>query len=247
MSFFNWFSGKSRQGKSAPGSAQRRAQAGRDKLDASLPQRLVPESAGGGRLKRHARREQLYVAIREAMTRAGMLSSSYKFKVLSLDQPGNEFLVMVDLMKPNGGSPESLSGIEGLIVHNAKARFEITVPAVYWRLEERFADKFTLHSGAQAQMAMPHGDAAVAAARAAPWLAQSGAVRHEPIEADEVAAFKQALQAASPQGGPDVRAQGVKTRSGPRSSTLRTGFEETEMPVPDSSPALSNTQYGDLN
>ncbi len=242
MSFFNWFSGRF-----APDSAQRRAQAGRDMPDASLPQRLVPESAGG-RLKRHARREQLYVAIREAMTRAGILSSSYKFKVLSLDQPGNEFLVMVDLVKPDGVSPGGLSGIEEFIVHNAKARFEITVPAVYWRLEERLADKFSLHSGTPAQMTMPHGDTAVAAARSALWRAQSGAARHEPIEADEVAAFKQALQAASSQGGSAaLRAQGVKIHSGPRSSTLLTGFEETEMPVPDSSPVLSNTQYGDLN
>ena len=34
------------------------------------------------KLKRHTAREQLYVAIREAMTRAGVLSASYKFKVL---------------------------------------------------------------------------------------------------------------------------------------------------------------------
>ena len=31
------------------------------------------------KVKRHARREQLYGAIRESMTRAGMLSASYKF------------------------------------------------------------------------------------------------------------------------------------------------------------------------
>jgi hypothetical protein len=30
--------------------------------------------------------EELYVAIRESMTRSGVLSSSFKFKVLSLDQ-----------------------------------------------------------------------------------------------------------------------------------------------------------------
>lgn len=247
MSFFNWFAGKSQQAKSAPGNAQQRSQASRDRPAASLPQRLAPESSGGGRLKRHARREQLYVAIREAMTRAGVLSASYKFKVLSLDQPGNEFMVMMDLVKATDASPEELAGIEELIVQNAKARFEITVPAVYWRLGERTTDKPCLHFREEAQTATLRGGDAVAAARAAFGLAQQGTARYEPIEADEVAAFKQALQAASSQGGPVAAVKGVKTRSGPRSYTLLTGFEETEMPVSDSLPALSNTQYGDLN
>ena len=44
-----------------------------------------------------ARRELLYAVVREAMVRAGVLSSSYKFKVLSLDPRGRQFLVMVDL------------------------------------------------------------------------------------------------------------------------------------------------------
>lgn len=233
MSFFNWFSGKSSQAKFTANEAPGHLPAGRTTAAAGAPPRLQAETArlgdGGGRLKRHARREQLYVAIREAMTRAGVLSASYKFKVLSLDQPGNEFLVMMDLLKAGDDLPGQITEIESLIVQSAKARFEITVPAVYWRIDDLAAGKALANSP-----------------EVAPKVAPPAVARYEPIEADEVAAFKQALQAASPQGARVAAAQGVKTRSGLRSYTLLTGFEETEMLMSDSVPALSNTQYGDL-
>lgn len=249
MSFLNWFSGKSRQIKFAASDAPGHDRADRGQTAARAPQRPVPETSGrgaAGRLKRHARREQLYVAIREAMTRAGVLTASYKFKVLSLDQPGNEFLVMMDLAKGGDDLAAQIADIEALIVDNAKARFEITVPAVYWRVDDGPADKPSRKLGEAAQKDALQGAAAVAAARAALKLGQPGSARYEPIEADEVAAFKQALQAASPQGAPVAAAHGVKIRSGLRSYTLLTGFEETEMPMSDAFPALSNTQYGDL-
>lgn len=249
MSFFNWFSGKSREPhKSSAAEGQRRANpAGRERSSSplSVPQRLSAEGAmpaEAGKVKRHARREQLYVAIREAMTRAGVLSASYKFKVLSLDQRGNEFIVMLDLAKAFGGQPEQLGEIETLIVQNAKARFEITVPAVYWRMDEVAAvSKPALSAHDAVQTAALHVDAPAAApAKPAP--------RYEPIQADEVAAFKQALLAASAHGPAAAPENGVKVKSGPRSYTLLTGFEDTEMPPEAiSSPALSSTQYGDLN
>ena len=139
MSFLNWFSSKPYPAKSASTDEHKRASAGREKPAAPASQRVPAEinaTGESGKIKRHARREQLYVAIREAMTRAGVLSASYKFKVLSLDQRGNEFLVMMDLAKAFGGPPEQLGEIEALIVQHAKARFEITVPAVYWRMDE---------------------------------------------------------------------------------------------------------------
>ncbi len=260
MSFFNWFSAKSsRPHKSAAVEGQRRASStGRDKSSSPLsvpPPRLPGDgatSAEAGKTKRHARREQLYVAIREAMTRAGVLSASYKFKVLSLDQRGNEFIVMMDLAKAFGGQPEQLGEIETLIVQNAKARFDITVPAVYWRMDEVAAVSKPAPSAHDAgQTAAPHADAAAATAAAAP---AKPAPRYEPIQADEVAAFKQALLAASAEGPAVAPEKGVKVKSGPRaprlphSYTLLTGFEDTEMPPEsNSSPALSSTQYGDLN
>lgn len=240
MSFLNWFSSKPYPAKSASTDEHKRSPAGREKPAAPAPQRVPVEisSAGdAGKIKRHARREQLYVAIREAMTRAGVLSASYKFKVLSLDQRGNEFLVMMDLAKAFGGQPEQLTEIEALIVQHAKARFEITVPAVYWRMDEVAVVAKPRLNPADAA---PHSDAAARPVKPA-------APRYEPIQADEVAAFKQALQAASAQGPAAATPEnGVKVKSGPRSYTMLTGFEDTEMPDLPSSPALSSTQYGDL-
>jgi hypothetical protein len=239
MSFLNWFSSKPYPAKSASTDDHKRPAAGREKPAAPIPQRVPAEINGGGdtgKIKRHARREQLYIAIREAMTRAGVLSASYKFKVLSLDQRGNEFLVMMDLAKAFGGQPEQLTEIETLIVQNAKARFEITVPAVYWRMDE---------VAVVAKPRLNHPDGA-SQSDAAAKPAKPATPRYEPIQADEVAAFKQALQAASAQGPGAAAENGVKVKSGPRSYTMLTGFEDTEMPDLPSSPALSSTQYGDL-
>jgi len=235
MSFLNWFSAKSRTSKSAAREEKKRG-------SAAATQRQAPEAeepGDGRKVKRHARREQLYVAIREAMTRAGVLSASYKFKVLSLDSRGNEFLVMMDLAKASGGLPEQLGDIEALIVQNARARFEITVPAVYWRMDEAVAvGKPGTGSQTAAQTLTPLARGAAAA---------SSTPRYEPIQADEVVAFKQALMAASAQGPGGAVEYAAKTRSGPHSYTLLTGFEDTEMASSAVSPVLSSTQYGELN
>ena len=223
MSFLTWFFGKSLPVKSAVSDEKKRTVTGRLKPVVVLPQRLASEEANSQqdwKVKRHARREQLYVAIREAMTRAGLLSASYKFKVLSLDQSGDKFLVMIDLATSFSGPPEQLSEREALIVHNAQARFQITVPAVYWRLDE------------------------VAALRKPEPSRQSAA--REPIQFEEIVAFKQALRAASALGPKALPEKGGQIRSAAHSYTLLTGFEDTEMPESPSSPALSSTQYGDL-
>ncbi|EJL90950.1 hypothetical protein PMI15_00203 [Polaromonas sp. CF318] len=263
MSFLNWFSSKPQVKPSASVEEHKRAAAARDKSPLSVPGRLPVEAAtpgDGAKLKRHARREQLYVAIRESMTRSGVLSASYKFKVLSLDQRGNEFLVMMDLAKAFGRPTEQLGEIETLIIQNAKARFEITVPAVYWRIDETAVVVKPKPSTQDAPQSVAAPAAAVvpAAPEAAAKPAKP-AHRYEPIQADEVAAFKQALLAASAQGPAAAPEKGVKdtkdvkdakdaakAKGGPRSYALLTGFEDTEMPDSPSSPALSSTQYGDL-
>ncbi|MFZ2294791.1 MAG: hypothetical protein WB542_12100 [Polaromonas sp.] len=235
MSFFNWFSGRSRSATSAAKSDATRTHSSRDKSGVASLQRLAPEpgSLGDDRIKRHARREQLYVAIREAMTRSGVLSASYKFKVLSLDQQGDQFLVMMDLARVAGDPESQLGEIEALIVRNAKSRFSVTVSAVYWRLNDGAAVRAPgLHSPAMLRAATP---------------LKPATPRHEPIQKDEVVAFQQALQAASALGRSPGAQKGVKTRGGLRSSGQRNDFADTEMFESASAPVLSNTQYGDLN
>ena len=85
------------------------------------------------------RRELLYAVVREAMVRAGVLSSSYKFKVLSLDPRGRQFMVMVDLAEGAASDTSRLAEIEAMIAQSAKARYEIVVSAVYWRANEHVA------------------------------------------------------------------------------------------------------------
>ncbi|WP_332776083.1 hypothetical protein [Polaromonas sp.] len=261
MSFFNWFSGKTRKPSQATAKSlgdndssgltrddeRTRPIAGRERTAAARPERPADDDASaseGRKTKRHARRELLYVAVRESMTRAGVLSASYKFKVLSLDQRGNQFLVMMDLAQEFGGQTERLAEIEAMIAQTAKARFDIRVTAVYWRMNELVSVGRPIRASQPAALA----PAAPAFTDAAPPQARPGAPRYEPIQADEVAAFKQALAAASAQGLASLPETSAPHR-GPRSYTLLTGFEDTEMAEEDAStsPALSTTQYGDLN
>ncbi|MGQ2980652.1 MAG: hypothetical protein ACT6Q9_13260 [Polaromonas sp.] len=263
MSILNWFSGKS-AAHEAPGKVQ--ADSDSAGLTRGKPSTPVSSKPAAGELRngaqkshRHARRELLYAAVREAMIRAGVLSGSYKFKVLSLDPRGEQFMVMMDLAQEFGAQAERLAEMEVMIAHSAKSRYNIRVTAVYWRLNELVS--VARPAGAPQVSSRPaplyHAEAApavavtvapAAAALPEPALAVDKPVvkRYEPIQADEVAAFKQALAAASAHGVP---AEAVPlSRSAPRSYTLLTGFEDTEMPEsPALVPALSATQYGDLH
>jgi len=272
MSFFSWFSGSSSNDQQVSGKARPDADSSgltRDErtrpVAGARPRASVPtplktgENAGEQKSQRHAKRELLYAAVREAMIRAGVLSASYKFKVLSLDPRGEQFMVMMDLAQEFGGQTDRLAEIEVMIAQSAKSRYNIRVTAVYWRMNELVSvgrPRPGTHAkphGAPAAAAVTAGVAVAALAElAVPAAAETAdaapvASRFEPIQDDEVAAFKQALAAASASGGTAQVAKGVSTRSGPHSYTLLTGFEDTEMPeMPVSAPALSATQYGDL-
>lgn len=269
MSFFSWFSGTSSNAKQVAGKGRPDGDSSgltRDErtrpVAGARPRTSVPapvktgEHGGEQKSQRHAKRELLYAAVREAMIRAGVLSASYKFKVLSLDPRGDQFMVMMDLAQEFGGQTDRLAEIEVMIAQSAKSRYNIRVTAVYWRMNElvsvgRPRSSTSTHSapaaataGVAAALSEP---AVLAAAVTETAVVAPVASRFEPIQDDEVAAFKQALAAASASGGTAQVAKGVSTRSGPHSYTLLTGFEDTEMPeMPVTAPALSATQYGDL-
>ena len=261
MSLINWFSGKSskdqrvaRKPLAEPDSSglsrderARPAAGSRPNVQVSSPAKNGP-SAGGQKSHRHAKRELLYAAVREAMIRAGVLSGSYKFKVLSLDPRGDQFMVMMDLAQEFGGQTDRLAEIEVMIAQNAKSRYNIRVTAVYWRMNEMVSVGRPASAQARSASAVPAAVPRAVAAGHLPIAVAPAAPRYEPIQADEVAAFQQALVAASAAGPGLAAAKGVTSRSGPRSYTLLTGFEDTEMPdSPVVVPALSATQYGDLN
>lgn len=155
MSMLNWMTRKPAQ----PGAA-----------DSSPP----PESRPGERRsERAARREQLYAVIRDSMVTAGVLSSSYRFKVLSLDGWGRQFLVMVDLYDAGLNTTSRLIAVEGAIAKAAKMRHDIGVKAVYWRQSA----------------VLGKDDAQVAKAAAKP---QAGTL-DATVRPDELVAFREAI------------------------------------------------------
>ena len=253
MSILNWFSKNSAQA-AAAGSGNKKLDSWARPLATQDRPVSQPASRPGTepvvnrsairKARRHARREQLYTAVREAMTRCGVLASSYKFKVLSLDQAGNQFLVMMDVQAALAYQPEKLADIETMVSLTAKARFEIEVTAVYWRTDANGVAPVVIPKplGGDAGRAAPTSMATTATSTDKALAAR----RNEPIQDDEVAAFKQTPASAAGSNPTTTDATG-KTRSGPHSYTLLTGFEDTEMTESNPLPALSNTQYGDLN
>lgn len=314
MSFLSWFSRGPAKGASAP----------------KAPPHPMPAAAQARALKpadpteqlarknvRMERRESLYMVVRDAMVRAGVLSAGYKFKVLSLDQLGQQFVVMIDLGSEYGSSTARLTEIESLITQSAKTRFEILVTAVYWRIYEHAAIGVRMRRAADKEAApattsgmpntirapiIPVGSYEARASAPAPLRGNSGQVplssarvplqsarvplnsapaplmdsahapllsprssqgkgHFDPIEDDEVAAFKRALNGSGAAGLTSGGARpvsaadrpGTTVRSGPmsRSPLLQpsgnSGFADTEMPADSASSDLSATQYGDLN
>lgn len=318
MSLFSWFSRKPAPPKAKPRSAGAEP-SGLLNADATVPlapgrpgqpllQPVPPEHAANRKNERMERRELLYTVVRDAMVRAGVLSASYKFKVLSLDQRGRQFLVMMDLAREYGGETARLSEIEALIAQTAKTRYDILVTAVYWRINDHVAvglpQKGITPTPVPSAVApqgvvrkpvpapAPAAPAPVAASASsllfpaepaarfpttptalgrtpsgttapapllpasntgpAPLAPASAPARFEPIEADEVAAFKRALADAAGRApvAPAAAARpGVAVRSGPLlPPSHSTDFADTEMPGSDGqSTALSTTQYGELN
>ena len=215
---------------------------------------------------------------------------------------------MMDLAREYGGETVRLSEIEALVAQTAKARYDILVTAVYWRINDHVAVGIPQKGVSPQPAAAPAPQAPVrrpvppavvpavapipavrpaapapdigmatmplrrpqsVATAPAPLLPASGpaapvarsapatpaarpAPRSEPIEADEVAAFKRALANAAGTTAPGAAAAsrpGVAVRSGPilPPPAAATGFEDTVMPGADGSPDLSSTQYGELH
>jgi len=274
MSFLNWFSGKSGTGKNVAGKAPpdddssgltgddstRPVVVAREQALLPMPPKGVANAAsaaersGGHKAHRHAKRELLYIAVREAMIHSGVLSADYKFKVLSLGARGDRFMVMMDLAQERGGQTDRWAEMEVMIAQSAKSRYNLRVTAVYWRINEQGAigrSKPAAHGSSRSHDAPPAEGVQAALAAVLPESAitalNPSASHHEPIQADEVAAFKKALATASGEGAAAAAEKSAPLRSGPHSYTLLTGFEDTAMPEsPGALPALSASQYGDL-
>jgi hypothetical protein len=270
MSFFSWFT-PARKSKSEV-RASVLADSGLSRLEASKPAHAGQHTAQAHHAhasqrkhERLAQREHLYAVVREAMVRAGVLSSSYKFKVLSLDASGRQYLVMVDLARGAVADTQRTAEIEALIAQSARAKYDILVTAVYWRTSEHIAAAEPPHRVPAVSQPAPLGadlpqrrahsrpmpleapsrpGPLEAASRPAPMMeAPSRPGPLEPLQAEEVAAFRKALDAGV--RGEQALAAANAGRQAPHNYTLLTGFEDTEM-VSDDSHQLSGTQFGSL-
>lgn len=245
-------------------------------LSRDKPTKATAEPAGPGRAEpnrapavttvarksdRMARRELLYSVVRESMARAGVLSASYKFKVLSLDTAGRQFLVMVDLAGSERADVDLLTDIESVITQRAKSRHELVVSAVYWRRSDQIgagtrsaAGRQHARSGAAPVTPSQPAEllsepAPLASARAAPPAAAEGV---DPIQEEELAALRAAL--ANGAGAPAVAPKAARSPARPSPAAAdtgpaTTGFADTVVRR-DEEPrgrTLSSTQAGDLN
>lgn len=224
----NWFSKKT-PGKAALASAPSEV----GQLDAHMPaarHAATPHhNAAQRRSVRLERRELLYGVIRESMIHAGVLSSTYKFKVLSLDAQGQQYLVMVDLAHGVMADMARLADVEAHIAHGAKARHDILVTAVYWRDNEHVSEGLVRKSPS-AQTATSQPPAVAVPASLAP--------RHEADQADGRNADK-----------PDVAKENTDAlmMAHPEDSVSPPAFADTEVAaLGERISPLSGTQYGDL-
>lgn len=191
--------------------------------------------ASGLRQQRAARREQLFALVRENMIRMGVLSSHYKFKVLTLDPAGEQFIVMVDWQPGALGADPAFekqfeTGLQHLLMERQQG---FKVKAVYWRGH--------VEAGVAASLAPAR------VARPAP--AAAALHREEHVSDDELKALQAALRqaGASPQPAPPARRP---SPAAPPALQDQPDFEPTINTEGQSGTefgSLSETQYGKLS
>ncbi len=195
-----------------------------------------------------ARREQLYGAVRESLLRIGILAASYKFKVLALDQAGRQYLVMIDVAANLSDDVAKMSQVETLIAANAKSRYDLVVTAVYWRrddplTEHRIQTVGATPSPASAEAPPKMTEVSKKLTEPAATADQTGS-RYEPLQTEEMLAFKRALAVTANPPAPAATARAPVRGFSP----LATGYEDTQVVSPDTRPPkLDNSQRGDLN
>jgi hypothetical protein len=241
MSFLRWFGKKEASRESVPEHSSDLGQ-----VDATLPiNRLLHQQlsadknvdVGSRKNERVERRELLYGVVRECMTAAGVLSSTYKFKVLSLDSSGRKYMVMVDMPRDQLSSMVQFAETEGTIARSAKERYDILVTAVYWRINDLVsAATASVHASATPAIQTPLHATSSPIAPVAPQTSP-----YAELQAEEVLAFKRAVAAAA-SGAPP---RGETRKSGRRNVEQVPDFSNTE-PFEPPTP-LEPSQFGGLS
>ena len=232
MSFFNWLVSK----RAAPRSTVLPSDGlSVPSLHATPPKAPLTAPESDLKARRQERREQLYTVVRDGMLRSGVLAASYKFKVLSLDQRGRQFLVMIDMMHSQALAVSQFMEVEHWIAANAAQHHDLQVKAIYWRVNDTSVPA-PIAPEVQKRSSEPVALRPVARSKTGVF---------EPIGQDEVLAFKQAVAAGSAGAAPVPN--GEVEISGSRHVSQAREFADTELLEPDDSASpLSRTQFGGL-
>ena len=208
----------------------------------SQPATAVPERhpvSSPRRNERLERRELLYGVVRESMTAAGVLSATYKFKVLSLDASGRQYLIMMDMPREHLADPGRFAEIEGAIARGAKERYDILVTAVYWRINELVTTGSGITHGVSRA---PHANSVEPIHEPVPKTPVAIPSPYAPIQDEEMLAFKKAVAAAA--SGTTAAPRGELVHSSRRNAEPMPDFSDTE-PFDPTSP-LGTSQFGGL-
>lgn len=220
MSLMSWLQAKNPNSSSGPGKSKLR----RTFRETTLP--LISPRRG----RRILRREQLFSVVRESLIRAGILSSSYEFKVLALDSNGDAFLVLIDLALPADALPdEYLLEIERWIQQSGHKRHSMQVQSVYWRRQPQQEQRG--HALKASVSAQTQRDPKPLAAL----VAEQHPMPHRAMTEEEIKVFRWNLQT------PAIPKHSYAGESN--------GDNEQEEHPPESHSdfsALSETQYGKL-
>jgi hypothetical protein len=220
MSLLRWLQAK----KTDTGAGGSRSKTRRSFSQTTLP--LISPRRG----RRILRREQLFSVVRESLIRAGVLSTSYDFKVLGLDTIGDAFLVLVDLALPAEAMPdEYLLEIERWIQGSAQSRHSMLVQAVYWRRKAVHDQRGIALKAAVAAQTRREAETS-GTAIPAPDMRLSN-TRVQSVASEELSAFREALRSPAI---PAHRMSADADAPVPPAET-HSGFSE-----------LSETQYGKL-
>ena len=156
-------------------------------------------------------------------------------------------MIMMDLVNQSAGDTCRLAEIEAMMAQAAKARHDILITAVYWRVSELVTTGLSSNqaiSGTESVKKLHEVRLLQPTTPVAPSVTKGAA--YEPLQQDEVDAFKLALAGASntaPHAEP-----GRLVTSGRRNPIPTEEFEDTQIvPSNDRISPLSVTQYGDLN
>lgn len=222
MSLLNWFSRKP----AAPAvvTSEHQTDPGVGAAVTPLhPLKTSDQAAASRKIERSAHREFLYDVVRNTMIRVGVLAASYKFKVLSLDARGLQYLIMMDVDKQAMDAIVSLNEIEAMMTQAAKARHDLQVTAVYWRGIDHMAAG--LLTGTTESEPPPKG--------------------HMETSLDaEVAAFKRRDAGVFPAKPP---ASSHAATLGRRQPEPAEDFQDTQIvPTDEHGSPLGTTQYGHL-